>query len=263
MGDMSGKLTIAALAAALCLQPALRDGAVAQGSFETVEITAQDALEWRQDEKALIAQGGVVLTRGGMKVQAGAISAFYRDGAGGGGQEVFRVDASGKVQFDSDGTRGYGETAAYDLDQGVFVLSGGRPRIEASSLTVSAAQNLEYWEHKNLAVARGGAVAQAGDRKISAEVLTAFVDPSRDEKATLRRVEAVGGVVITTPDDSAEGREAVYDAVSGLATLCGDVKIQRGGSVLRGECAEVNLNTGVSRLLGGGAGLQGLMQQGN
>lgn len=233
----------------------------AQTAESPVEITAQDGLEWRQKEQALIAEGSVVLTRGATKLEAEKISAYYRD-AKGGDQEVYRVDATGNVRIASDGTKGFGSAAAYDLDQGVFVLSG-RPRLEATQLIVTAAQNLEYWEKRNLAVARGGAVAQNGDRKIVADIISAYVEESGKSKTELSRVEAIGGVVISTPQDSAKGKEAVYDAKTGIATLCGNVEIRRGTNVLKGKCAEVNLNTGVSKLLGGGGGIQGVLPKGN
>lgn len=256
---MRGPMIAIALLAAAASQVPGRAGA--QTAAEPVEITAQDGLEWRQKEKALIAEGSVVLTRGAMKLQAETVSAYYRDAEASDQQEVYRVDASGDVRIASDGTAGYGDNAAYDLDQGVFVLSGGTPRFEATDLTVTATQNLEYWEQKKLAVARGGAVAQSGDRRIVADILSAYVEPTGQDRGKLQRVEAIGAVVITTPDEMAKGQEAVYDAASGLATLCGDVEVRRGDNVLRGKCAEVNLNTGVSRLVGGGGNVTGLVQQ--
>jgi lipopolysaccharide export system protein LptA len=225
-----------------------------------IEITAGDGLEWRRTEKVMVAAGGVVLTRGTMKLEADSVSAWYRDGKDDGNQEVYRIDAAGTVRLASDGAKGFGESAAYDLDQGVFVLSGGKPRFEAEQLVVTAAQNLEYWEVKRLAVARGDAVAENGDRKIRADVISAYVESADDGKTELSRVEAIGGVRISTPEDSAKGNEAVYDAKSGVATLCGNVEIRRGPSVLKGKCAEVNLNTGVSRLIGGGGSVKGLVQ---
>lgn len=248
-------ISLAAMAALLSV------AAHAQTAESPVEITAQDGLEWRQKEQALIAEGSVVLTRGATKLEAEKVSAYYRDGKGG-DQEVYRVDATGSVRIASEGTKGFGGAAAYDLDQGVFVLSG-QPRLEATQLTVTAKQNLEYWEKKNLAVARGGAVAQSGDRKIVADIISAYIEESGKSETELSRVEAIGGVVITTPEDSAKGKEAVYDAKTGVATLCGDVEIRRGANVLRGRCAEVNLNTGVSKLLGGGGGIQGVLPKGN
>lgn len=225
-----------------------------------VEITAGDALEWRRMDKVLVAAGGVVLTRGTTKLQATRLSAWYRDGKDGKAQEIYRIDAAGEVRLSTDSARGFGESAVYDLDQGVFVMTGGKPRFEAEKLRVTASQNLEYWNVKRLAVARGGAVAESGDRRISADVISAHMAAGKSGKIELSRVEAIGGVRISSPDDSASGDEALYDAVTGVATLCGNVEIRRGPSVLKGKCAEVDLNTGVSRLIGGGGSIKGLVK---
>lgn len=236
---------------------------VAAAAEIPIEITAGEGLEWRRSEKLLVAAGGVVLTRGTMKMEAETVSAWYRESDGGKDQEVYRIDAAGKVRLLSEGAKGFGESAAYDLDQGVFVLSGGSPRFEAQQLTVTASQNLEYWEARRLAVARGEAVAESGNRKIRADVISAYIEQTDGENTELRRMEAIGNVQITTPDDFASGGEAVYDAKTGVATLCGGVEIRRGASVLKGKCAEVNLNTGVSRLIGGGGSIKGLVQPQN
>jgi len=255
-------MTMARISLFACL--ALAGLTVAATAAEIpIEISAGDGLEWRRNEKVLVAAGGVVLTRGAMKLEADSVSAWYRDGKGGKDQEVYRIDAVGNVRLASDGAKGFSENAAYDMDQAVFVLSGGKPRFEAEKLVVTAAQNLEYWEIKRLAVARGGATAVNGDRKISADVISAYIDSGNDSKTELSRVEAIGGVQISTPEESARGNEAVYDAKSGIAQLCGDVEIRRGPNVLKGRCAEVNFNTGVSRLIGGGGSVSGLVKPPN
>jgi lipopolysaccharide export system protein LptA len=248
------RLALAALALAILM-------VAARAAEVPVEITAGDGLEWRRTEKMLHAAGGVILTRGTMKLEADSLSAWYRDGGSAKKQEVYRVDATGNVRLTSDGAKGFGDSAAYDLDQDVFVLSGSKPRFEAEKLTVTATQNLEYWQAKRLAVARGGAVAQSGDRKIQADVISAYVSTGQDGNTELRRAEAIGKVRIKTPEDSAKGEEAVYVAETGIATLCGGVEIRRGANVLKGKCAEVNLNTGVSRLISGGGSVKGLVRQ--
>lgn len=230
---------------------------------DPLEITAEDSLEWRRNDNTLIAQGKVVVTRGKVRLRAESVSAYYRDAGAGGAdkqQEIYRVDASGDVRIDSDGAQAFGGSAAYDLDQAVFVLTGGTPRFEARDLVVTASQNLEYWQERQLAVARGAAVAQTGDRRIVADVLSAYVAPDREGETTLRRVEAFGGVLITTSTERASGDQALYDAETGVATLCGSVEIRRGDNSLKGNCAEFDLNTGVSRLVGGGGGIRGLVR---
>ena len=73
-----------------------------------IEISAGDGLEWRRDEKVLVAAGGVVLTRGAMKLEADSVSAWYREGKDGKDQEVYRVDAAGKVRGRFDSGRAHG-----------------------------------------------------------------------------------------------------------------------------------------------------------
>ena len=66
----------------------------------------------------------------------------------------------------------------------------------------------------------------------------------------VRRIDAVGNVEIMTAKEYARGREGVYHVDKELATLEGDVKITQGENQLNGDYAEVNMATGLSRLLG-------------
>ena len=65
----------------------------------------------------------------------------------------------------------------------------------------------------------------------------------------LEQVDAEGQVEISTPTDFVTSDSGVYHVDKELAELTGGVKITRGETQLNGEYAEVNLATGVSRLL--------------
>ena len=65
----------------------------------------------------------------------------------------------------------------------------------------------------------------------------------------LQQVDAQGQVEIKTPTDYATGNSGVYYVDKQFAELTGAVKITQGEAQLNGEYAEVNLATGVSRLL--------------
>jgi lipopolysaccharide export system protein LptA len=73
----------------------------------------------------------------------------------------------------------------------------------------------------------------------------------------MRTVKADGNVRISTPTEFARGAGGVYYVTEQLATLTGAVKITRGESQLNGEYAEVDLEAGVSRLLGAPPGQPG------
>jgi lipopolysaccharide export system protein LptA len=76
----------------------------------------------------------------------------------------------------------------------------------------------------------------------------------------LEKVEAYGHVVVRTVTDTVTGDRAVYVPDTGIARVAGVVRITRGDNQLNGSEAEVNLKTGISRLLAGNTGrVQGLV----
>jgi lipopolysaccharide export system protein LptA len=137
------------------------------------------------------------------------------------------------------------------------VLRGAKgARLVTQQDTVTADQQLEYWQNKRMAVARGNAVVvhkdKGQDKILRAHVLTALFKENRSGKTEVYRVEAFDGVRIDTGSEVVTANKAVYNVESGIATLTGSVKITRGPNELNGCAAEVNLNTGISRIQGCG-----------
>jgi len=62
------------------------------------------------------------------------------------------------------------------------------------------------------------------------------------------RIDAFDSVKIVTDKDTATSDRGVYNIESGIATLTGSVKLVRGKNVLKGCSAEINLNSGISKL---------------
>jgi lipopolysaccharide export system protein LptA len=245
---MPRRLCILAAGAALALAapaPAAAQGLSALQSGEgPLEITADQGIEWRRNEKLYIARGNARAARGALELHADALTAHYRDTAKG-GTEVYRIDADGHVRIVSPG-----ET--------VLVWLRGRDlRLETERDLVRARDSLEYWERQRVAVARGDAVAVRGDKEIRADVLTAYFRPDAEGRLEMSTVKADGNVRISTPTEFARGAAGVYYVKEQLATLTGAVKITRGESQLNGEYAEVDLESGVSRLLGAAPGQPG------
>ncbi len=243
-----------ALAALLLLPPAASGTARAQnllsfgGSDQPVEITAEEGIEWRRKEKVYIASGKARAARGEIELFGDILSAFYRD-AEDGSTEIYRVEARGNVRILSPNESVYGDDGYYDVDRGVIALTGKALRLETGGDSITANESLEYWEAKRLAVARGGAVASRGDKSLSAELLVGHFRKDDEGRLVLEQVDAEGQVEISTPTDFVTSDSGVYHVDKELAELTGGVKITRGETQLNGEYAEVNLATGVSRLL--------------
>lgn len=219
-----------------------------EGNADPITVEADNGIEWVSDQKMYIARGNAKATRGEISVAGETLTALYRETQSR-ETEIYRLEALGGVIIASPERTAYGDRAVYDLDQAVAVVLGKNPRMVTAEQTITASESLEYWEKRRIAVARGDAVASEGDREIRADVLTAFFEPRRDGTLEVIRMDAIGGVVITTPREVARGDEGVYNVRKGIATLSGDVRITRGETQLNGSLAEVNFKTGISRLL--------------
>lgn len=331
------RLGAIALAGLLALGSAAQLGAaLAQGlgildkkSDGPIEIEADDGIEWRQEQQVYIARGNVKVVRGETTLYADTVTAYYREAktatdkpapkqdsatAGlGGGSEIWKIDAVGKVRIETQNdqafadrgvynvdlgvftltsnvrlvspaqnTTVYGDDAVYDTNQSVMVLTGKGLRFDSPQTKITARDSLEYYDAKRMAIARGDAVAIQDDKRLRADVLTAHMSdanppakpdpktgkpPAKNSKAQpakpaqagvtsvgggkVERIDAFGHVFMSSDQSIARGEKGVYTTASGIAVLTGKVGITRGENQLSGEMAEVNLNTGVSRILSG------------
>ncbi len=215
-----------------------------------IEIQADDAIEWQQKAKAYVARGNATVRQGEVTLRGATLIAYYR-GTAAGGTEIWRIDASGDVRISSPGNIVHGDQAVYDVAQGVVVMTG-RLGMEAGADRLTARDSLEYWEKRNLVVARGDAIVSRADRRLRADTLSAHFTPDAAGKHQLSRIDAVDNVLISTASEIVRADRGVYDIGSGVATLDGSVRITRGDNQLNGAAAVVDLNTGVSRLVSRG-----------
>src|SRR5205823_12633290 len=148
--------------------------------------------------------------------------------------------------------------------------------------SVTARDSLEWYDHKQIAVARGDAVAIRNGKTIKADILTAYMvktapgqakpgaaagrqpaakpgkpaptpvaapgnPPAAESK--ISRIDAQGHVVVLNAGESGQGDYGVYNAESGIATLIGNVVVARAKDVIKGQYAVMDLNNNVSRML--------------
>ena len=121
-----------------------------------IEVFADQGIEWQQEELTFLARGNARAVRGEVTVYGDELQAFYRK-LPGGGTEIWRLDAIGHVRIETPGEKAYGDHGVYDIDNAILVLSGGKVRLVTATDVITANDQLEYWERKNMAVARGGA----------------------------------------------------------------------------------------------------------
>ena len=242
---------LGALAAAAPGGAAAQSLALGPDADAPIEILADDGIEWQRANQLYIARGNAKATQGEVTVAADSLTAFYRTNAAG-ENEIYRLDADGNVRITSQTEEALAEKAVYDVLNGVLVLTGETITLNTAEDVITAQESMEYYQQDQLAVARGDAVATRGDRQVQADVLMAhFADAETDARSSsVERIESVGNVLISTPTDIVRAAQGNYEPDVGIATLQGDVKITRGDNQLNGEFAEVDFNTGISRLFG-------------
>jgi lipopolysaccharide export system protein LptA len=185
------------MVAGLCLSASLLPAAVRADGLDMtqggpIQITARDGIDWRQNEKVVIANGDARAVRGDVTVTADHLYAWYRKkgenvnapepaapSSSGEpdteGNEVYRLRADGNVHIYNPTDQAWSDQATYDLDQAVMVMTGHALKLTTPDDTLTARDTLEYWPQKHMSVARGDAVLVTNDaRRVSADTLVAY-----------------------------------------------------------------------------------------
>ncbi|MDA0996782.1 MAG: hypothetical protein O2944_01075 [Proteobacteria bacterium] len=264
---IAGRIMTAAVMSILALAPlpVLAQGLSlgGTGGESPIEVYANNGIEWQQENLLFVARGDARAVRSGVEVLSDELRAYYRK-TDNGQTEVWRLDAHGNVRIISKSDTAYGDRAIYNADQKVLVIDGVNPRLVSGQDTLSAEQQLEYWEVRQFAVARGNAVATREQKRVKADVLVAHFRPDKKGNTSVYRVDAYDNVIIKTQTETATANRGVYNVESGIATLTGSVKLTRDDNELQGCRAEVNLNTGISKMFScapeqGGRRVQGVL----
>ena len=251
-----------------------------------VEVSADSGIEWQQDAQLYIARGNAIAKRGTTEVHADTLTAHYRPSKGAGGEtEVYRLDADGHVMIKGPTQTVVGDQAVYDVDQQIGIVTGKTLKLTTPSDVVTARDSFEWYDAKQISVARGDAIAVRDTKRLRADVLTAHMTKEKpkpgenqpeaktskavpatanaktgakagplgdgDEGSRISRIDAQGNVLVSTPTDVGRGDYGVYNADTGIVTLLGNVTITRGPNAIKGEYAVVDLNKNVSRMMPG------------
>jgi lipopolysaccharide export system protein LptA len=262
------------LAAPVARAQAPTAGGLAAGDTQKpVSIEADKGIEWQQANHVYIARGHAKATRGDTTVYADTLYAYYRpakstaapknggDSAasapkpatagafGDGSTEIYRLEADGNVRLATPTQTVYGDHAVYDVDKAMLVVTGKDLRLVTPRDTVTARDSLEWYDRKQLAVARGDAVAVREGKRVRGDVLTAQVEKPPNGSSHISRINAQGHVLVASQDEIARGDKGVYNLDTGIATLMGNVTLTKGDNELRGQYAVVDLNRNVGHLL--------------
>lgn len=120
------------------------------------------------------------------------------------------------------------------------------------------ADALEVLQEENRAIFSGHVVAVQGDLRLTANNMTVYYNPdankAKNEKAkstknnAIDKIDALGNVLLATPDETASGKHGIYDVQKQNIRLTGDVKLTRGQNILEGDALVYSFATGKSKI---------------
>ncbi|HEY4162840.1 MAG TPA: LptA/OstA family protein [Dongiaceae bacterium] len=213
---------------------------------QPIDISADNGIEWNRDAKTYIARGNAVASQGDSEVHADTLTAYYTTDS----NQVDRVVAEGNVKMMNTTETAYGDHADYDRVRALLVMTGHALKVQSATQTITARDQMEYWHDRDVMVARGDVVIVKTDgTTIRTDLATAYFRKNTETgKREMFQVKADGNVHITTSKDNVTSSHAVYDPTTEISVLTGNVVLTQNGNVFRGDHAEIDSKTGVSRL---------------
>jgi len=113
-----------------------------------------------------------------------------------------------------------------------------------------SADRIELQDRSDRAVLSGNVDVTQGDMRLRADRVTIAYNSANHNQ--VNRMDASGGVVLTSRTETARAQFGIYDLRTRLVTMVGGVVLQRPGQgETRGNRMVLNLNTGFASLDGG------------
>lgn len=150
------------------------------------------------------------------------------------------------------GAQGEAQDKAPGAPGGGLRLGGSHDATLPIEITANA---LEVSQSEQTAIFSGKVVATQGEMRLSADDLRVYYRTGGTARGgasgAISRLDAIGNVTVNARTESASGEWAVYDVNSGQITMGGNVSLQRGENIIRGEQLVIDLPSAQSRISGG------------
>ena len=132
--------------------------------------------------------------------------------------------------------------ATADLFNGFQAKSKDPVEVNADALDISEQGK------QRISVFSGNVVVRRGDTLLKAATIKLYSDLKATSADGFTRIEASGGVFVSSGKQTVTGKTAVVDMKTHVITVSGGVVLSQGGNVITGSRLVVNLATGQARV---------------
>lgn len=116
-----------------------------------------------------------------------------------------------------------------------------------------SADRIEVQDRADRAIFAGNVHVRQNELALDTQRLT--IAYSNDGGVQIQRLDAAGGVTVTSPSEKAKGNFGIYDLNRKLITLIGNVELTRGASRILGQRLTIDLSSGRAVVDGGPPGV--------
>lgn len=111
---------------------------------------------------------------------------------------------------------------------------------------------LDLARAEGTALFTGNVIAVQGDMRLTADwVLVEYMrNPDGTLGQDIERITARENVLLVTPEEAAEGNEAIYTPLTNEVVMTGDVLLTQGGNTVSGDRLVVDMETGIGEVQG-------------
>ena len=216
---------------------------------EPIEIFADNGIEWHKNKNKYVALGNAKALSGTLSLESDKIEAFYEEKESS-GMNITEVRAKKNVVVQDKKMKiTGGEYAEYKIIKDYFLINGRNIILTSGKNTLKSNKKIEYWRSKNIAIATGQAKAKKDNEFVVLADKLVWYLQEKNQKTTVKKLLGFKNVSIKTNNEVAFSDKAIYNNETEICKLYGNVKLQRGESFLIGEYAEVDLRSGISKLL--------------
>ena len=213
-------------------------------------VNADTTLEWNQQKGFYEARGNAHAYQGDQEIFADDLKAFYD--AASSERTITQIHANGNVRFADAAHTGSGSRLIYQMATDDYKLDGPNARIDGPDGKARADKDIHFQREKGRVHLREKAEIKLSDgRHLTGDDLQLYLNAEDN----IERIEARGNITVTQASGARASADNMdYDRLGDKATLTGNVTIIDGGNQLSGDKAEIDFETGISKMLSSHSG---------
>ena len=212
-----------------------------------IKLDADERVEYHQKEQKLVAKGNAVAAKDDMSIKASTLIGYYDKTSK---NKITKVEAYDNVEMKTPQADAKGDRLIYDISTDSAVLTGAPATIKTPDSTITSQGPITYYQSEQKAIATDNVIAtDAKGNKVYADKMTAYFTKDQNGKMVLEKIDIEQNVKITSTDTTVTSLTGTYYAAQGKIKLFDNVVINQKGNILKGDLAETDLNTGISKLL--------------